>query len=263
MVSILAGKGKEGTLWLLPHPREAKLSLLAYVDELGDYTDGRIVVLPYVELPTDLLGEIAVLAEAGAEVTRATPGESPWPVLASDRDFDEQFRESLFRALTGLLCPPAEAVAQTLPSAHFARACVRSPNLLLASTVARRCDSVAEDRYQFMCDAADALEALLRGDPGMSLEKFFDSRGLEHAQSGGITAKVTVVRGGRPVFAGTTQTHLKRGDATTRSSAARIYYHRFVIGDEAFVAVLHAGPHPDRDVDVVIEIEPKSAGGPA
>jgi hypothetical protein len=256
LVPILAGKGKEGILWLLPHPREVKPLLLAYADGLPEYGDARIILLPYVELPADLLDDINVLAEAGAKVTYASPGEAPWPVLASNRDFDEHFRESLFRALTGVLLPDADVAPEDLPSAHFARVCGRSRNLLLAGTVLRRCNTVTEDRYQFMRDAADAFEVLLRGDPGMSLEEFFGARDLEHAQSGGITAKVQVMKDGRHAYVGSTQTHLKRGDATTKASAARIYYHRFAIGNDTYIAVLHAGPHPDRDVDVVMTIEP-------
>lgn len=252
LVSIIAGKGKEGKLWLLPHPREVKPLLHAYVDGLPQYTDARIIVLPYVPLPSDLQDEIAVLTDSGAQVLHVSTDEGAWPTLASDRDFDEVFREKLFRALTNLLLPGENA--QELPSAYFALACGRSPNLLLASTILRRCDAVSEDRYKFMRDAVDAFEFLLSGDPGMSLEEFFKTRDLIHAQSGGITAKVTVKIGERNAYSASTQTHLKQGDATTRASAARIYYHRFVIDGAPFIAVLHAGPHPDRDVDVVITI---------
>ncbi|MCC9597951.1 MULTISPECIES: hypothetical protein [unclassified Rubrivivax] len=259
LVPILAGKGKEGILWLLPHPREVKPLLLAYADGLPQYGDARIIILPYVELPADLLDDINVLVEAGAQVTWATSGGGPWPVLPSNRDFDEQFRERLFRVLTRLLLPDADAAPEDLPSTHLACVCGRTRNLLLAGTVLRRCDTVTEDRYQFMRDAADAFEALLRGDPGISLEEFFGARGLEHAQSGGITAKVTVMKDGRQAYVASTQTHLKRGDATTKASAARIYYHRFAIGNDTYIAVLHAGPHPDRDVDVVITIGPASS----
>ena len=113
---------------------------------------------------------------------------------------------------------------------------------------------MTEDRYDFMRGAADAFEALLQGDPGMPLEDFFKERELEHAQSGDIKAKVTIRKNGQQVYTDTTYTHLKCGDATTRASAARIYYHRFVLDEGTFIAVLHAGPHPDRDIKVVIEI---------
>lgn len=252
---VLAGNGKEGILWLLPHPREVKQLLLAYVDGLPAYPEARIIVLPYVDVPGDVLDELAVLEESGAQITWPKLGEGVWPILASKNDFDEPFRNALFSALAELLLVPDEAPAADLPSTYFVNTCSRSPNLLLASAVLRRCDAVTTDRYQFMREAADAFEALLQRGPGIRLEEFFNARKLEHAQSGGITAKLTVMKGGRAVYSNTTQAHLKRGDATTRASAARIYYHRFVIGEVTYIAVLHAGPHPDRDVDVTLTME--------
>lgn len=255
LVPILAGKGKEGVLWLLPHPREVKSQLHRYVDALPEYTHAKIVVLPYAGLPGELAEELQVLESLGADVLHATPGEGIWPPpLTSNREFDEGFREVLFKALKGLLLP-ASATPLDRPSVHFAKMRDREPRLLLASTVIRRCDTVTKDRYPFMRDAADALEFLLRGDPGVSIEAFFSSRGLEHAQSGGILAKVTVMKDGKRAHVGETQTHLKCGDATSPAGAARIYYHRFQIDLETYVVVLHAGPHPDRDVDVVIDLD--------
>lgn len=252
LTPILAGKGKEGILWLLPHPREVKPILHGYVDGLASYADGIIVVLQYVPMPADLEHEIAVLEETGAKVTYAGPSQTQWPTLATDRDFDEAFRESLFLALTNLLQPGE--IQQDLPSEYFARVCGRSPNLLLATTVMRRCDTVTRNRYQFMRDAADAFEALLKGDPGMSLDQFFESKKLLHAKTGKITAKVAILKSGSKVYSDSTETHLKDGDATTKADAARIYYHRFSVEGSLYVAVLHAGPHPDRDFDVVIVI---------
>lgn len=253
LVSILAGKGKEGTLWLLPHPREAKSLLHTYVDALPDYSAGRIVVLPYVSIPKDLSDEIEVLMGSGADVFHVQPGTDAWPVLKSDCEFDERFRDDLYCALTGLLS--ACAIPRELPSVYFTQVGARSPNLLIATTVLRRCDTVSEDRYQFMRDAADAFELLLQGDPGIPLEKFFAAREIEHAQSGGITAKVTLTKGGQEVYSHSTQTHLKRGDATTRASAARIYYHRFTHAEKILITILYAGPHPDHDVHAVFQFE--------
>lgn len=253
--TLLAGKGKEGILWLLPHPGEVIPLLHQYVDALPDYREAHLVVLPYVSISKNLGSEIEVLEGGGARVVRAIAGQGPWPALESDREFDEGFRETLFLALTELLAPAAvELVVPDVPSAYFAQVRGRSPNLLLAGAVLRRCDAVTEDRYQFMRDAADAFEALLLGDPGVSLEQFFDERDLYHAQSGPITAKVTILKGGKAVHTATTETHLKLGDATARASAARIYFHRFEIEGTAYVAVLHAGPHPERDMKVVLEI---------
>ncbi len=252
--ALQAGPGKEGVLWLLPHPGEVIPLLHQYVDGLPQYSDASVVVLPYVRIPQNLLSEIAVLEEAGARVIRPNAGKGAWPILASDREFDEQFRDTLFRALTDLLVPGA--VPRDLPSAYFVSVCGRNPNLLLASTVLRRCDAVTEDRYDFMRDAADAFDELLQGDPGMPLEDFFKEKKLEHAQSGDINAKVTIRKNGQQVYTDTTYTHLKCGDATSRASAARIFYHRFVLDGVTFIAVLHAGPHPDRgrEIKVVIEI---------
>lgn len=105
-----------------------------------------------------------------------------------------------------------------------------------------------------MRDAADAFEVLLKGDPGVPLEQFFHKRNLCHAQSGSISAKVTISKEGKEVYTATTEAHLKLGDATTKAGAARIYYHRFDIESITYLAVLHAGPHPDRDMKVEITI---------
>ena len=250
--TLLAGNGpKEGTPWLLPNPREVVPLLHQYVDNLPQYSEAHIVVLPYVDIPSNLLSEIGVLEEAGARIVRAIPNDGPWPARASNRGFDEAFRESLFRALTAHLALGAPADA---PSAYFEQVRKRNPNLLLAGAVLRRCDSVREDRYQFMRDAADAFEALLNGDPGVPLEQFFHKRNLCYAQSGSISAKVTISKEGKDVYIATTEVHLKLGDATTKAGAARIYYHRFEIEKITYLAVLHAGPHPDRNMKVEIEI---------
>lgn len=248
LLSVPAGVGKAGTFKLLPHEDAAVYRLRDYVAGEGhDYTACLIHVVPYAPLPQDVEEELEILAELGASVLRPTPGEAGWPSKSSARRRDQAFWDALYAAVVAAL--PGDALQRQAPSAYFQSLAADNPRLLVTLKSLECADDVAEHRYEFMRRAADALDLYAREGSGGRIDAFFARNGLDHAQSGGITATLTLHRDGEVILTHTCNTHLKQGDNTTRISAARVYYHAFMLDGYPHAALLYAGPHPEDDLE--------------
>lgn len=244
--NIAAGVGNAGTFKLLPHANQAIYRLQEYVKgEADNYEGCFILVLPYAPLPTDLIEELAVLREFDARVISPTPGESRWPSKSSARRRDQAFWDTLYEAIIAEL--PGEALQLETPSDYFQSRAANNPRLIITSRSLESADDVAVHRYEFLRRAADALDQYARCGSGGRIDAFFACHGLDHAQSGGITATLKLHKAGL-VSTHECHTHLKQGDNTTRIAAARVYYCTFTLEEKPYAALLYAGPHPDEDV---------------
>ena len=243
--SILAALGAEGYFRLSPDPDQAVHELSAYADTLAAYTDAKVLVLPYAPIPSSLRDELGFLEEHGGSIARFSAGKDKWP-KATVSEFNDQFFDGVLDILVGYLFPQGEP-KELLPSEYFVAASERQKNILIPGGSIALCDDVARHRYKFMRTAADALEKLAAGGLEGTLEDFFRSFEILHAQSGGIFAELEVFRAGKLQHQGGCHTHLKQGDGTKQIAAARIYYYRFDMG-KPYVAILYAGPHPDSNV---------------
>jgi len=85
-------------------------------------------------------------------------------------------------------------------------------------------------------------------DPAVESTLFFREKGLEHGQTGGISVTFEVLLGTKSVHNENTKTHLKQGDKTSPEGAARLCYQVFTHERCTYVAILYAGPHPERDL---------------
>lgn len=244
--NIAAGVGKAGTFKLLPHDNEAIYRLQEYMKGEADNYEGCFaLVLPYAPLPNDLIDELEVLKECGAKVIFPTPGESRWPSKSSARRRDQAFWDALYEAIIAEL--PGEALQVQAPSDYFRSLAANNTRLIITARSLESADDVAVHRYEFLRRAADALDQYARSGSGGRIDAFFASHGLDHAQSGGITATLKLYKAG-VVSSHECHTHLKQGDNTTRIAAARVYYYAFTLEEKPYAALLYAGPHPDEDV---------------
>jgi hypothetical protein len=243
--SILAALGPEGFFRLSPDPEQAVHTLSAYADALPVFADAKVLVLPYAPIPASLKDELGFVEEYGGSITRFLAGQDEWP-KATVSEFNEQFYNSILNRLVGFLFPQGKP-KELLPSEYFIAASERRKNILIPGGAIALCDAVARHRYKFMRTAADALEKLAADGLEGTIEGFFKSFELIHANSGGILAEIEVFRAGKIQYRGGGHTHLKQGDGTKQVAAARVYYCRFEIG-EPYVAILYAGPHPENNV---------------
>lgn len=252
--SVLADIGRKGTPNLLPAGQDAIHSLQAYIDKLGDYLDGYVVVLDYAELSEKLLGELDALSEFGCTVIYAKNGMDGWPCLERQQKPDTTFLNNLHERLWQDL--PVQAQVKDLSvSEHFRSVIEKNKRILVSNSVFDSCDAVTPIRQAFLRAASDALEEVLSNGLSGRIDAFFRSRGLEHAQSGGVNATLTVMANGHQVHRAVSNTHLKKGDNTTADNAARLYYQLFKYNGCEYIAILYAGPHPDRDINGTCEIE--------
>lgn len=246
VLHIAAGVGNAGTFKLLPHANQAIYRLQEYVKgEADKYENCYVLVLPYAPLPNDLMDELVVLKELGARVTFPNPGESGWPSMSSARRRDQAFWDALYAAIIAEL--PGEALQLQAPSDYFQGLAANNPRLIITSRSLEIANDVAVHRHAFLRRAADALDQYARDGSGGRIDAFFARHGLDHAQSGGITATLKLHKAGE-VSTYECQTHLKQGDNTTRIAAARVYYCAFTLEGKPYAALLYAGPHPDEDV---------------
>lgn len=246
---VPAARGDEGYYGLTPTPEYALYNLHAYMDDLAAYADARIVVLPYTPLPGDLEKELKCLKDDfGADVAFVKTGANGWP-KATVSEFNSSFRDAVYEALVQHFFPAGKA-KDLSPTECFKGINERCPNIIIPGGAIDLCDKVARHRYKFMRNAAHAFEALATdGLGGPTIEEFFGSFKLQHAQSGGIDAGIKLFRSGDCVYTGSSQTHLKEGDGTSPVSAARIYYYWFEFETKSYLAILYAGPHPDTNVN--------------
>lgn len=245
---VLAALGSEGYYRLTPTPEHALHDLNAYVEDLATYGDARILTLPYAPVPGDLAKELKCLKDDfEADVTFAKAGANGWP-KATVSKFNGSFLDAVYDALVQHLFPAGKPKDLT-PTECFEDITKRCPYIIIPGGSIDQCDKVARHRYKFMRNAAHAFEVLAtHGLDGPTIDEFFESFELQHAQSGGIVAAIKLFRSGECVYTESSHTHLKEGDGTSPVAAARIYYHWFDFEKKSYLAILYAGPHPDTNV---------------
>lgn len=245
--SVLAGIGAKGTLTLLPFENEAVHAFRGYVDSLVAYTDAHVVVFPYAPIPADLEAELETVAEMGGVVIRASNGQDGWPALGKKQKPDTAIINTAYTRLWNAL-PATEEDETPCPSEYFRLVAEANPQIIFATGVFATCDTVADHRYDFLRSAVDALVEFAMDGAGGRIDAFFRARGLDHAQTGGITTTLEVYAGAETIHNDSSNMHLKQGDKTTPQGAARLYYQVFTHRELTYVVVLYAGPHPDRDI---------------
>lgn len=243
--SILAAIGAQGYFRISPDPDQAVHTVSAYADSLPEFSNAKVLVLPYAPLPKSLADELDFLNTYGGSIIYFAAGENGWP-KASVSEFNDDFHNSVFNLVTGHLFPQGRP-RELLPSEYFIAAAARQKKIIIPGGSISLCDNVAKHRYKFLRNAADAIERIAAGGLSGTIEDFFKSFGLLHAQSGGIFAELELFKNGERQHKGGSHTHLKQGDGTTPTAAARVYYYRFDMG-EPYIAILYAGPHPNINV---------------
>lgn len=244
--AVLADIGAKGTLTLLPFENEAIYSLRAYLDSLDDYADAHVVVFPYAPIPPDLEVELDALSDVGGTIIRGANGQDGWPLLAQKKPDTAIINAAYQRLWLGM--PALEPEAEPSPSEYFRQVADANPRILFAKDVFNCCDEVAAHRRDFLKRAVDALVDFAADGSGGRIDAFFREKGLDHAQTGGINVTLEVFLGTKSVHSETTKTHLKQGEKTTPEGAARLYYQVFAHEGCTYVAILYAGPHPERDL---------------
>lgn len=252
--AVLAEIGRKGTPDLLPIGQDAKHALHAYMESLERYDHGHIVVLPYVDLSSTLMDELNALADLGCTIIHATNGEDGWPLLRRRQKPDTAFLNDVHKRLWQDL-PCEEQNNEHCVSEHFRYVLENNKHIRILENVFDTCDAVAPSRRPFLIAALDAIgEFLNSGTPGR-IDAFLRGKGLEHAQTGGISTTLTVFAKGHQIHKETSSMHLKKGDRTTAEHAVRLYYQLFRHNGCSYAAILYAGPHPDHDVDGICYIE--------
>lgn len=247
--SILSDKGKKGTPMLLPHPSQAAHRLCDYFDKAAEPS---IVVLPYTKIPHDVYEELHAIEGLDGEVHFIEESDEDWPHLET-RSFNQKFLDSLFSSLEKFLFPRKEP----LPSTRLLEIEQSNDSFIIAKGAIESCDEVAKHRFKFIIDASEALLDICNRSGNVGpIEKYFESLGLDHAQSGGIEITLRAsLKDGTVIHEKTSQTHLKQGDKTTPQAAARVYYQTFKNEDRYYVVVLYAGPHPENNCNCTITLE--------
>lgn len=245
--TVLADIGAKGSLTLLPIERDAIHALRAYLDGLDQYSDAHVVVFPYAPIPNELEDELKALTAVGGTVIRGNNGHDGWPALPPKQRPDTEVINAAYKRLWFGL-PAVAPAAEPTPSEYFRQVADANPQILFAQGVFATCDHVAPHRHDFLKRAVDALVDLVADGSGGRIDAFFREKGLDHAQTGGISTTLEVLSGTQTVYHETTHTHLKQGDKTTPEGAARLYYQVFSHHERVYVAILYAGPHPDRNV---------------
>lgn len=250
--SVLCDIGPKGSLMLLPYPSQTIHNLRAYVDSTEKMTEVRILALEYAEIPGEVYDELETIADLGGEVSYRESGKDDWPSLQKGTRPSTGFYNKLHASLKKELFPEAEE----LPSTHFIGLRQRTSHVYFSNDALVLCDKVAAHRREFLIRAAQAFEVLIENQGKVGgMDAFFAKHGLEFATTGGIATILQVFNKGGCVYEKKSHVHLKQGDKTSPQAAARIYFHAFYVGEAYYVAVVYAGPHPEKDVAVKWHID--------
>ncbi len=239
LTCILAEVNDAGKLQLVPFDVNAIYAVDGYISSLDNYEDGSILVLPYVSLSDSVLAEITALEELNAKVTYAEPSDGAWPRFNGSPD--QPFLDKLYGAFVAEYFPSRP---QT-PSQYFSSVAERTPRLLITNGALDLADKVIPQRKKFIMSCADAFADIVSANGKVgTLEDYFAGRALIHAQSGGVDATLCLKRADVSVYSETRNTHLKQGDNTSPQGCPRVYYHSLFLGEDNYVGVIYAGPHP-------------------
>lgn len=257
LTSILADKDKSGRLKLVPDPLAALIKLREHCDAEPDGYDAvEVYVLPFAEIPPSLNDELDTIEDLGGFVHRFAMNQDGCPYLHHRRpSIDNIFLDQTFQLLESQICD-IEGHDNQPPSACIRELANGNRNFLIAAGAIDLCDAVADLRYSWIRLAAESLAEIAEknGDVG-TFESYFESKNITHAKTGGISISLTVTRNGIKIYSGSINTHLKKGDATTPQSAARVYYHHLRERDVSYILLLYAGPHPEKDMKCEHELD--------
>ncbi|MFV8845439.1 hypothetical protein [Serratia fonticola] len=252
---VLADFGKQGFLGLVPTPHDAILAFQEWLKaENEEYHKLHIIVLPYCSITKEMDEELETVEEFGASVEYVEAGCDGWPsLLPRKKRPDTEFLNNVFKKTIELLPPIVEPEISV--SDYYYQVAQANPKVMFSPHVFEHCDYVAPHRKLFMKSAVDALSEFLKQPPGLRVDAFFQEKGIEHAQSGGIITHLEVVSGNSKVKH-SSQTHLKKGDNTTSAAAVRIYYHFINQNEINYIVITYAGAHPENDFSWVVNLPP-------
>lgn len=247
---ILADIGQEGTYDILPIGQDPIHAFHAFADQI-EPQDGLVIVLPYAGLSNNLQLDLQAFESMGGQVLFEPP-ETKWPTAKKRKPLDQASLNALLDIL--ILCISPESFQEAKISEYYTQAMEGNAQLIITKDALMQCDEVSVHRRDFMIKAIDALGEFACSENNGRIDAFFNERGIEHAQTGGITTTLSIRKNGKEIYGKSSNTHLKQGDKTTREAAARIYYQIFFIERIRYIAVLYAGPHPDKDINYVHEL---------
>lgn len=253
--SICSDIGNKGSFVLLPVGQDPIHAFNAYLDSV-EITQATIIVVPYADLPPKLIEDISAGIDLGIKVY--DQGDLEWPKLARKQKPDTAFYNEIFKLICDVCLPKSNEEVSV--SDYFRNAAKDNNRILIHDSVFKNCDNVAPHRIKFLKDSIDAINELMVTTLEHRVEEYFSRRGIEHAQSGGISIKLKVSDhlGSLLKQDDDINTHLKKGDKTDKYSAARLYYHMFDIQSVTYAAILYAGPHPDDDITCSIALPASS-----
>ncbi|WP_213713014.1 hypothetical protein [Cedecea lapagei] len=258
---VLADVGKQGDFVLVPTPHDAVLSFRDWLNSENDeeYDNLHIILLPYCKITSEMEVELEIAVELGAKLIEPEAGVDGWPESLSRRNkADTTFLNTFFGKVTGLL--PLVSEPEVSISDYYKQLSLENPRLVFSPHVYANCDGIASHRKIFMKFAADCLAELLLQPPGCRVDAYFRGKGIEHAQTGGISTHLEVVSEDSNVtrVKHTSQTHLKKGDNTTSTAAVRIYYHFIHHDDVSYVVIMYAGSHPEDEIHWQLQLPSRS-----
>lgn len=235
-----------------PPNGQSVADLERFSDEVPNWADMTVVVLPYVDPSHKMQETLQVLSEEGANVIRPIAGSGDWPLQLMGQDPGDDFTDEAYKALKALLGWEAMAVA---PAFRFTRSAEKLEDYEILGNALEQCDEIHHSRHRFLKASAEALEKICKkkGLVQMSLEAFFSEKGLNLAQSGGINTFVCLMSGARQIHKYSSSMHLKEGDGTTAVAAPRIYFQQINRGDQYRLYLLYVGPHPSHDVSCNVD----------
>ncbi|HGH4634281.1 TPA: hypothetical protein ACJIWT_000783 [Enterobacter bugandensis] len=252
---VLADFGKQGFLGLVPTPGDAILAFQEWLKaENEEYHKLHVIVLPYCSITKEMAEELEAVEEFGARVKYVEADSDGWPsLLPRKKRPDTEFLNNILKKTIELLPPIVEPEVSV--SDYYRQLAQSNPKVIFSPHVFDCCDQVAPHRKLFMKNAVDALSEFLEQPSGLRIDAFFQGKGIEHAQSGGIVTHLDVISGDSKVKY-SSQTHLKKGDNTTSAAAVRIYYHFINQNDIYYIVITYAGAHPENDFSWVVNLPP-------
>ena len=241
---------KFGTLAFIPFEGQAVADLNAFCDDVP-WSDILVLVLPYVQIGQELQDTIDIIRSGGGLVLTPDLSRPEWPPVLANGRYVGAFNERLYTAIIGQL----GWLGVAPPSSRFERSARRFPDYIIMPGALDRCDEVHSSRFRFLLASAEGLEEFCRkrGEIGVTLASFFEKKGIEVAQSGGITTVLRLIENGKQLGAAyKSQMHLKQGDATTPQAAASIYFQHIDKDGHFKLILMYVGPHPDQDIERTI-----------
>ncbi|KRG85320.1 hypothetical protein ABB34_08080 [Stenotrophomonas daejeonensis] len=242
---------KSNYRYIFNPPSEQAIGDLERFADVHDWTSLTVVALPYVGWPEGMNDVLELLAANGAQVIRPQLGQGDWPPrLVGQRaedDFTNDVRLALFQELGWqVTASPAE---------RFRRSAEKLADYIIVGAALDRCDEVHTSRHPFLKRSAEMLDKFCRkkGRLGMTLEDYCRDKRIGVAHSGGISTCIRLMKGVKQLERFDSNLHLKEGDGTSETAAARIYFQHLDRNEQFRLFLLYAGPHPSADIDQKVD----------